>query len=118
MLAAGWLYIYITYMLSISIYTRMYLVSGTPGGERLREMRRAATGFGWRHGNGVARLIKPRCRNRRKADRRAARCRYLAPAKCGRCSSHLVCFAAACFALAWQQSKPRRAPDGRCVSTL
>jgi hypothetical protein len=32
-------------------------------------MRRRATvaGFGWRHGNGVALLIKPRCRNRRQS---------------------------------------------------
>jgi hypothetical protein len=67
----------------------------------------------------VAHLIKPRCGNRRPIDRRAAGCRYLAPAKCGRCSSDLVCLAAAAFALGCKANKPARAPDGRsdgCVT--
>lgn len=53
MLAAGWL--------AVSVVRR------PRWGER--EMRRRATvaGFGWRHGNGVALLIKPRCRNRRQS---------------------------------------------------
>lgn len=90
--------------------------------ERERERETGRAGFGWRpwrHGNGVAHLIKPRCGNRRPIDRRAAGCRYLAPAKCGRCSSDLVCLAAAAFALGCKANKPARAPDGRsdgCVT--